>query len=135
MTDMSYTWNDAAVACENEGAYLASIESAAQNNWIYEYFRTENDVTASIWIGLNDISKDLNFEWIDGSGAPTYTSWYSGDPNNYQGQEHCVAIFANQQGTWVDMACANVLRALCQQNQTFTSSPEGTILFYNIFHF
>ena len=132
MTNAAYNWFDAVTTCNQQGGYLASITGAAENRWIYEYFRSQGRTSTSIWIGLNDVAKALDFHWIDGSGAAKYTSWDAGDPNNYQGTESCVTMLVNQQGNWADIICSSIFPALCKWNETVSPPSAGKLYFDDV---
>jgi len=88
------TWANASHIAESNGGYLASIGSAQENSFLSNMLQIQ-----SAWIGLNDIQNEGHFEWT--SGEPlTYTNWYVGQPNNYNGTQHCVEILNN--GSWND---------------------------------
>ena len=126
ITEMVYTWIDAVSACQDQGAYLATLHSQAEVRWVYEYFRTEGKTSNSIWIGLNDIAKEGNYQWIDGRGNySSFSYWISGEPNNSGGDQNCVVLWAGYLGKWGDIACANVFPALCKWNASITVAPEG----------
>ena len=45
----------------------------------------------NLWIGLNDIEKEGEYRWHDGS-LVTWTSWMANQPNNLHGNQQCVNI-------------------------------------------
>lgn len=65
------------------------------------------------WIGLNDLSVEGTWEWIDGS-AVTYTEWDSGEPSNSGGGEDCVHFIANQGTEWNDLGCSTSQNYVCE---------------------
>ena len=45
-----------------------------------------------LWIGLNDLSTQMYFEWSDGTPV-TYTTWLPGEPTHaINGREDCVIM-------------------------------------------
>ena len=48
-----------------------------------------------LWLGATDQEDEGNFQWIDSTGRPEEPvkslKWYSGQPNNFDENEHCVA--------------------------------------------
>lgn len=43
-----------------------------------------------VWIGLNDLTNQMSFEWADGSPV-LLTKWMHTEPNNFLGKkEDCV---------------------------------------------
>lgn len=46
-----------------------------------------------LWIGLNDLKLQMNFEWSDGS-LVSFTHWHPFEPNNFRDSlEDCVTIW------------------------------------------
>lgn len=46
-----------------------------------------------LWIGLNDLKLQMNFEWSDGS-VVSFTHWHPFEPNNFRDSlEDCVTIW------------------------------------------
>ncbi|NNF20350.1 MAG: HYR domain-containing protein, partial [Saprospiraceae bacterium] len=87
-------WNTAKQICANNGGYLASINSAGENN-----FLTNQLLAQSAWIGLNDKDWEGDFEWENGDPL-TYQNWYPGQPNNYNNNQDYVELMAS--GKWND---------------------------------
>ncbi|GEM_PF-2749594 len=101
------TWWHGQAACDGSRRDgLASILSAA-----------EQDVLASIlqriglydtqghWIGLQDQDEEGTFVWEDGSPLD-FTHWRDIDPDNRDGEEHCVHLYAGDNaGLWNDNLC------------------------------
>jgi VCBS repeat-containing protein len=76
------TWQDAKVAAEAAGGYLATITSSDENNLV---FSLVNNKIA--WLGGSDAGDQGHWKWVTepGTGNPpafTYTHWASGEPNN-----------------------------------------------------
>ncbi|KAL9968058.1 hypothetical protein ACROYT_G026384 [Oculina patagonica] len=96
------TWNAAKSACEALGSNLVVINSQAENQAVGQ------NITGGQWpyIGLYRDPKDKSrWMWVDGS-RPTYTNWYSGEPNNAGGNEDCAQMQSKSYGwTWNDLAC------------------------------
>ena len=63
-----------------------------------------------VWIGLTDIFHDGTWVW-DNLGKPLdFSNWASGEPNNYMGVQHCVALkvwgeLLGDNGKWDDISC------------------------------
>ena len=121
------TFTDSVKNCHASGASLATLNSQAEVRWVYEYFRTEGKTGNSIWIGLNDISKEGNYQWIDGSGNDSsFSYWQSGQPDNYGGAQNCIILWAGYVGKWGDIECASLFQGLCKWKQNHeVFAPEG----------
>ena len=133
MSSATHTWVDSTLACQNKGAYLATLHSQVENRWVYEYFRSKGQTGSSIWIGLNDISKEGNYQWIDGSGGiASYSNWISGEPNNNGGAQNCMVLWSGYLGLWGDIECWNTFPALCKWNNSTASSNQGMQLLFAI---
>jgi hypothetical protein len=73
------------------------IDSAGENVDIGTFF------PGYYWMGLDDIASEGTFVTISGS-PPAYTSWSSGEPNNYGSGEDC--SHGNWSGlNWNDIPC------------------------------
>merc|ERR1712130_125916 len=67
------------------------------------------------WIGLSDIFHDGTWVW-DNLGKPlNFSNWASGEPNNYNGVQHCVAMKVwgsadddTNDGKWDDISCDKI---------------------------
>jgi hypothetical protein len=105
-------WMDydaAAKLCSNHKAKVASILTAAENDFVYKLL----DVTTqAAWIGLR---RNLfgKFGWVDGKPF-TFKGWAPGEPST--GSERCAVIwgpglsFPNLRGKWNDAQCVKPTR-------------------------
>ena len=80
-TQMS--WTDAEALAVQIGGHLATIRSAAENDWLATTFAIG---TECHWIGLNDAASEGHFVWSSGEPV-TYTNWHPGEPTNGNGIE------------------------------------------------
>jgi hypothetical protein len=85
----SYTWDQANAAATAMGGYLATVTSAAENNFLDATFG--NQITPDyallggpkgdqVWIGLNDLAGTFNWQWVTGEPF-TYSNWAPTEPN------------------------------------------------------
>lgn len=80
-SDMS--WEEAKLACEAKGGYLATITSAEEHAIISE-LATKSGLTY-LWIGAcltSDTDEWSTTTWITGEEM-TYTNWYPGEPSKF----------------------------------------------------
>ncbi|MCX8155476.1 MAG: FG-GAP-like repeat-containing protein [Verrucomicrobiae bacterium] len=101
LTDASGSWDQAQAAAQALGGHLATINDAAENQWLWDAFRNYGD----LWIGLNDKQVEGVFQWV--SGQPfTYTNWLSGRPNNSGG---AYGVFLDDStGRWSDSSSTSL---------------------------
>jgi Lectin C-type domain/PEP-CTERM motif len=97
------TWSNSEAFAQTLGGNLATVNSAAENQWISTTFfpyipNSATDPRVNLWIGLYDPTHDTqggthasNFVWVDGDSA-SYRNWYSGEPDNYLGVEFYAEI-------------------------------------------
>jgi len=87
---------------------LATITSEEENTAAKELAeKTCGHVTSNLngwdlcaWTGLNDVKKEGQFEWVDGS-ISSYRNFYDGEPNN-QNDEDYVGACWYLRGKWAD---------------------------------
>ncbi len=95
----SWTQSEAYARCL--GGTLATIDDAAENEWVRETFGGLAG-GQPLWIGLNDASEEGNFEWSSGSAA-LFRNWAPGQPDDGGLGEDYVAMSAGT-GLWEDLA-------------------------------
>lgn len=101
------TWSQAVTlsGSNSAGLSLVKIESEEENNAIVNSFgQIGSSVTINGWIGLNDISAEGDYRWLDDSHY-SYEAFSPGEPNNGGGNEDAIAIFltdVNRFGKWND---------------------------------
>lgn len=108
LIDQSF-WPEAESVAVSLGGHLATVDSAAENDFIYRTFgpvvRAASAARAvSLWIGLSDQAQEGTFQWS--SGAPvSYTNWIGGQPQGSAPDEDYtgMALFFGQPGGWHDI--------------------------------
>jgi subtilisin-like proprotein convertase family protein len=105
------------------GGHLATVNSANEQNWIFDNFANYGDVNHNLWIGLTNTAGTA-FGWSSGE-TNGYTNWLSGQPLNTAGARNYTFIRGNTNspsGLWV---CAN--------NNGFTqTAPTSTNIVYGV---
>ncbi len=94
------TWIEAQLKAQALGGHLATINDAAENEWIRSTFANYGGQPQAVWIGLTDRTTEGTFAWVDGSPVG-YTNWNGGEPNNL-GNEDYVEMVDPATGTWND---------------------------------
>jgi Lectin C-type domain len=74
-------WTDSEAFAQTLGGHLATINDAAEDNWVYTTFSNFAGTPRSVWIGFNDAAVEGSFVWASGEPV-SYTNWYPGEPNN-----------------------------------------------------
>merc|ERR1719193_2648614 len=107
--DWNSTWYESRRECKQSGGFLVEIDSEEEQNALM------NEITArgwdgethfGFWIGLTDIFHDGSWVW-DNFGRPlNFSYWANGEPNNWNGVQHCAAINLRwADGRWDDVGC------------------------------
>src|ERR1041385_1362917 len=104
----SSDWTDAEAAAVSMGGHLATVNDAAENDWLASTFSNFGGQPRALWIGLNDAAEEGVFVWSSGE-AVTYTHWEEGQPDNggvYYPDEDYVMIWPSpgprSPGYWND---------------------------------
>ena len=125
LTSGTMYWPAAATAAAAVGGYLATLNTKAENTWLYDKFGHYGGTARDLWIGSRDNVTEGSWYWYNGTtsddggisdnisaGAkwPDGTAkWASGEPNN-SGDEDCGTIRGSQNvSTWNDFRCGNEL--------------------------
>jgi hypothetical protein len=110
------SWPNAAAAAQAAGGYLATINSAEENAFVFNlidnsiYWKTVGDDTRGPWLGgfqpVGSAEPDGGWSWITGEPF-AYTNWAPGEPNNFFAEDnlHFLAKgMDNVASTWNDLA-------------------------------
>lgn len=86
-------WTDAQAEAVSLDGNLATINDAAEQQWVYSTFSTFGGVDRNLWIGLYDPDATSNaaqraqrraeFQWVSGETS-SYRKWSPVEPNNPQ---------------------------------------------------
>ncbi len=111
------TWPTAKAIAESNGGFLADITSQEENTFLANQLTIQ-----SAWIGLNDYDNEGTFTWC--SNAPvTYTNWFAGQPNNFNGQQDYVELLYD--GQWNDQFNSYKLEYIMEIPCSFVSQTAG----------
>ena len=79
-------WAQAEQFAVGLGGHLATVRSAAENDWLIQTFASSVADDTRIWIGLTDASAEGSWTWT--SGEPlTFTAWGLFEPDNNGDQD------------------------------------------------
>lgn len=108
-------WVHARDRCRLRGGELASIRSAEEQA---RATRVRQTVTSHVWIGGSDLTHEGRYVWMDRTAITYNDAWRSGEPNNYGGNEHCIALYGENhlrlKNQWNDIRCSTHLPFLCE---------------------
>jgi len=95
------TWHEAKTYCEGRGAYLATVTSQQEEDFVYDKLCCSSSYEC--WLGGTDESGEGNWLWITGEEWK-YTHWGNGEPNTYCAGENYLHLFriAGIPGYWND---------------------------------
>ena len=97
------SWDAMEAEAIASGGHLASIASAAENEFAYSLIPTDAGGPGNAcWIGLSRATT-VNWSWSDGSEF-SFANWGNGEPNNASGQEYWVWMYGPPSGSapWND---------------------------------
>lgn len=123
------TWQDAARECESRGESLPNI--LTENQQIKLFQAMKSDKINLTWTGINRLDhKDNQKPWvwryhnIKNDLDPLVNFFDKGEPNNYFGDEYCVAMRRVRGGVvnhgiqnWNDAQCKNTYYYYCDDIQ------------------
>jgi lectin-like protein len=118
LNDTLMTWAEAQSLAESRGGYISSITSGAEGQWLYDTFG--DDLRINIgwrFIGGKDDIVEGSWYWPNGD-TWSYTNWFSGEPNNYDGNENCSALHPHlvtgEGHPWNDLPCDAACKSLIE---------------------
>lgn len=91
---------DAEKYCESLGGYLATITSADENEFLFNYIHELGYENAHF--GFTDSEEEGMWKWVTGEEVD-YTNWHSGEPNGEnEDEDYAMFYFKYDDGTWND---------------------------------
>ena len=103
-------WTEAEDFCQRKGAHLASVTSAAINDYVLE---GKGKRSMPLWIGGSDLEVNGVWKWADCS-VWDFTLWSPGEPNDHVGGQDCLIYHAGEH-RWDDYRCDADAGFLCDQ--------------------
>ncbi|XP_051898147.1 hepatic lectin-like [Pristis pectinata] len=102
------TWFEAQSSCESMNANLVVINSAEEQE-----FLTKKLKNYYYWIGLNDLTYEGDWRWLDGTNySSSLTFWQKGEPND-KNNEDCAEMLSH--GLWNDQGCNVPQHWICEK--------------------
>ena len=101
----STNWTTSETWATQLGGHLVTLDTANEQNWVYDTFAQYGGVNRNLWIGLtNYTANPTNFAWSGGLTNVTYFNWAPGGPTNCSGNDYYTAILGPTNmypGLWV----------------------------------
>jgi subtilisin-like proprotein convertase family protein len=107
------------------GGHLATLDTANEQNWVFDNFASYGGTNRNLWIGLTNTPDGKNFAWSSGLTNITYTNWLSGQPTNCDGNHDYTFMRGDTNspsGLWV---LADTNGFVC--NSTNTNTVYGVV--------
>jgi hypothetical protein len=111
------SWSAANDGCIASGMRLIRIDSASENQWLYDNANIDPGRNSLVWIGATDQAVEGQWRWTDGdlfwigdsAGMAQngfFEAWYQREPNNVVPAENCGALeTAGSVAVWYDKDC------------------------------
>ena len=119
-------WTTALSSCAALNAQLLKIESESENIFIKAELSLQissSDPKIRVWMAGNDLEKENEWVWaeMDGEvlelasgGIVDFTDWAPKKPNNWDGQQHCLAFTSKHDYMWDDGTCSDLFYYVCE---------------------
>lgn len=105
--DLLYGYQDAKKHCEKHADSLALVKSLKLGSYLTQTMARLGIRGQKLWIGANDIKKEKEFRWEDGTLVGIYNNFRVGQ-GSYDSYAHpsrdCVAMADT--GLWYDLRCS-----------------------------
>ena len=114
-------WTVSESWAEMLGGHLATVETADEENWIYDAFEYYDGTNRNLWIGLTNNAPGV---WVYSSGVTnsSYFNWATNQPDNCNGNQEYAAIMTAtnaESGLW----------KLADNNGTTCAPPYSNIVY------
>uniref|UniRef100_A0A8C6Y9P9 Collectin subfamily member 10 n=1 Tax=Naja naja TaxID=35670 RepID=A0A8C6Y9P9_NAJNA len=103
-------YREALAHCRIREGILAMPKDEAANTVISDYVSQSGFFR--VFIGLNDIEKEGQFMYADGTPLQSYSNWKDGVPQDTQENEDCVEMLST--GKWNDTECHLTMYFICE---------------------
>jgi len=100
------TWRMAREKCQAQDADLVSINTRREQKYLAQTAR-ENPSTrhCDFWAGATDQGSEGKWYWVANKRPLSYNNWNHNEPNNGNGDEHCMHMLWVFNWAWNDARC------------------------------
>uniref|UniRef100_A0A182WDF7 C-type lectin domain-containing protein n=1 Tax=Anopheles minimus TaxID=112268 RepID=A0A182WDF7_9DIPT len=107
---------EAVTQCIKKGGDLTSIESAYQQNQIWNAIKKAGSTADSWWTSGTDLGLEGSWLWLSQNRRfGKYINFMEGEPNNDKSLDNCLAMIGgNKLGQWSDVDCNSTRYYVCQ---------------------
>ncbi|XP_063417277.1 perlucin-like [Mytilus trossulus] len=110
-SDELKTWTDAKISCEADEGMLVEVDSKCENDFIKMSASMPN-----YWLGGTDQQKEGVWIWSHSQNVVTFSDWDKEQPDNYNGNEHCLELWHYNGLYWNDYPCHELRRFVCEKD-------------------
>lgn len=93
ISEFNEKWTDAKVTCENKGGHLLTINSQAEQDFIY------GAIDVAVLMGISDDDSNNTLEWVSGESI-SYTNWKVGQPDIVGMDRYGLLDYWSVSGLW-----------------------------------
>ena len=108
-SDKCANWTTAVTKCRQQNSVLVDVNNNEENVYIQHRHNGEKS-----WLGLNDISAEGNFTWVD-RGEENFTAWAKNQPNNFKDEDCVHALGLKYNYEWDDVKCTDCHQFTCKK--------------------
>ena len=105
------TWHKGQQLAREHGGELASLDTAALEQWLRQTFFDSGLAGGTVWIGMTDETSEGSFFWVNGTPV-THANFGPGQPDDWQGYEDYASWSG---GAWNDLSGYADLPALIER--------------------
>ncbi|XP_037716093.1 C-type lectin 37Da-like [Drosophila subpulchrella] len=118
-------WFEASESCHRLGAKLISFETIQEWDLINRYL-LKNKIYNVYWTSGSDLAHQGKHDWLETGERITLPIWYPGEPNNFNGNEHCDELgdrgSSDNYNVLNDRPCETPRRYICERSYPRTAS-------------
>ena len=94
LVKQNVSWDTAKAKCEKFGGHLATITTAAEQEYVVSKFMKPHDdgTRPHIWLGATNETEDRKWRWGTDEDEWAYEKWIPGQPDNAAGEQHYLEL-------------------------------------------